>query len=117
MERDVELLLLGAVLANATFSRAAFERLNGSDFKERDLGNVFEELRRGSVGETAKAWMKRRGMNGEGMVVELAMATVAESARKRRLEQLANRLRLAIAAGCEEEVQACVEALSKERER
>lgn len=109
-QRDLEVLALGAMLCNSSALKAAFEAMSGSDFKEKDVAAVFDEVKRGKS-DGLKAWLKRRGTTVNGKAVEAVLVELVQRARKRAMGQTAERLRLAIAAGCEEEVKACLEKL------
>lgn len=110
-QRDLELLLLGATIASAAVSKTAFAA--SLELTEKDVAMVFEELKAGKP-DLLKAWLKRRGVTVNGKSIEGVLSELESRTKRRRLSGLANRLTLALAAGCEEEVKSCLEGLTKE---
>jgi hypothetical protein len=102
--RDLDLMLLGAVLASRAVATDVFAAVDGSDLSDVELGRVFTELKAamtgGGVGEVTKRWLKRRGaeVNG-GKAIDAVLTAVKESTRKKRLERVLAEIRMANTLG------------------
>lgn len=103
--RDLELMLLGAVLANRTIAKEVFAAMEGPDLEERDLAGVFGELKAAmtkgdSIGEGTKRWLKRRGAEvKDGRAIDAVLDAVKERIRRKRLERMLAELRMANTLG------------------
>ena len=108
-QREIELVLLGCILSSGTFAKQAFA--SGLPATEHDIIDVLRELSAGGVGSHTTRWMESHGVKITGRVADSLLAEVVVRTERRRLEGLATRLSLSLAAGCQEEVESCLEAL------